>query len=146
MSIHEVHFDDKGNITSTKCLDSDIQKADEGTTRGEAGFPTMQDLTPVPMHLKPSKEYQIPKVVRRITAISKDSVREEEFVMAFNGDGEFAKVKPPSRVYVGEEINQANLRIGNQAFVYSETDVYIAPKRPSRFPVLEKLINIFHAA
>ena len=146
MSIHELHFDSRGNIIGSRCLDEDIQRASEGTTRGETDFPTLQDLTPVPMHLRPSKEYQIPKVVRRITAISPNSVKEEEFVMAFNGDGEFAKVKPPSQIYTGEDINQADLRIGNRAFVYSKTDVYIAPKKSPRIPVLGKLISIFHAA
>ncbi|HYM65165.1 MAG TPA: hypothetical protein VES68_01625 [Candidatus Sulfotelmatobacter sp.] len=145
MSIHELHFDRKGNVQSSRCLDREIQAATDGTSRGEGNYPSMQELTPVPMHLKPSKEYQLPKVVRKITAISKTSVREEEFVMAFN-DGQFTRVKPPSHTYVAEEINDADLRIGRIGYAYSETEVYVAPKKHYRIPVISKIINHFTAA
>lgn len=145
MSIHELDFDLKGNVIGSRCVDDAIRKAASGTDgeytdmeEFDGRFPTLAEANPVPAKSSNVDMHKIPTIVRKLTAMSPDTVREEEFVLGFtDSDCGYNRMPISRKDYKGDEINNAHLRIGDKGFAYSSTDVYVAPKQKgTKIPLL----------
>lgn len=148
MSIHEVVYDYKGRVIKSKCVDREIEAV-------RAGAETVNDLNArsdkFPAHseaksLNPnhsSKDQKHPTIIRTIKAESTNLISENEIILGFTTNGDFVKMPVFERIYHKEEINDAHLRIVNVGFVYSETEVYVAPKK-TRIALLAKARKVLH--
>lgn len=146
MSIHELDFDSKGNVTASRCIDEAIKRASLGN-EGEytdmeefdGRFPTHAEAHPVPFQSQAVDIHKVPTIVRKITALSPEVVREEEFILGFTESNcGYNRMWISRRDYKEDEINEANLRIGDKGFAYSPTEVFVAPqqKRGTKIPLL----------
>lgn len=150
MSIQEITYNNQDEIIKVECLDKFIEQVRSERTKPKSGitihhsFPKLSNTNQVFPRLGiPARDYWRPThETRTLTAISLDSVREEDWISGHNEIGDRVNILVARTIWTNTEITPENTRIGNTAWLYTETPIYKAPKHLSAKSRIRKLLRI----